>query len=186
MSRKMKEMHDLEKRVVLCQIESVRDTFKQDSSNDAKLTLLQNTLHIVEKNKATFGKVKNMSSLEKNRIALNLISSVKLNEKAYRFHQQQNIAKNLRHQEDCVAQKLYKKFGSSITPQVPTPKPDGVSQKFTSGQSMKTLRQRIQFEEEDDKQDLQIQIGGKTIQNFFVNQKDFEDMSEQQLSSRKS
>ena len=92
----------------------MRDTFKQDSSDDAKLTLLQNTLHIVEKNKATFGKVKNMSSLEKNRIALNLISSVKQNEKAYRYNQQLSIAKNLRHQDDYVNQKLYKKFGSAI------------------------------------------------------------------------
>lgn len=44
----MKEMRDLEKRVVICQIESVRDTFKADKSNDAMLTILENTLHIVE------------------------------------------------------------------------------------------------------------------------------------------
>lgn len=48
MTRKIKEMKDLEKRVVLCQIETVRNTFKKDESNDAKLTLLENTLHIVE------------------------------------------------------------------------------------------------------------------------------------------
>lgn len=48
MTRKIKEMKDQEKRVVLCQIESVRETFKADFSDDAKLVLLQNTLHIVE------------------------------------------------------------------------------------------------------------------------------------------
>lgn len=48
MMRKMKEMRDLDKRVVLCQIETVRNTFKKDFSNEAKLTLLESTLHIVE------------------------------------------------------------------------------------------------------------------------------------------
>ena len=48
MMRKLKELRDLEKKVVLCQIENVRNTFKKDYSNEAKLTLLENTLHIVE------------------------------------------------------------------------------------------------------------------------------------------
>lgn len=91
MSRKMKEMRDLEKRVVICQIESVRDTFKADMSNDAMLTILENTLHIVEQNRTTLGKVKNMSSLEKNRIALNLISGIKQSEKNYLVEQERNI-----------------------------------------------------------------------------------------------
>jgi hypothetical protein len=73
----MKEARDLEKQVVLCQIENVRRTFVGDASSDAKLSILENTLCIVDKNKHTLGKVKNMSSLEKNRIALNLISSLK-------------------------------------------------------------------------------------------------------------
>lgn len=80
MMKKLKEMRELEKRVVMCQIESVSNTFKKDPSKEAKLTLLENTLHIVEQNRATLGKVKNMSSLEKNRIALNLISSLKHSE----------------------------------------------------------------------------------------------------------
>ncbi len=83
MMRKMKELKEEEHQVVLCQIQAVRDTFRRDSSDDAKLTLLQNTLGIVDKNKATLGKVKNMSSLEKNRIALNLISSIKNREHGY-------------------------------------------------------------------------------------------------------
>lgn len=90
-------MRDLDRRVVLCQIESVRDTFKKDFSNDAKLTLLENTLHIVDMNRASLGRIKNMSSLEKNRIALNLISSVKHNEAAYQVEKGKIIAKNLRH-----------------------------------------------------------------------------------------
>ena len=110
MTRKMKEMRDLERRVVLCQIESVRDTFKKDFSNDAKLTLLENTLHIVEQNRATLGKVKNMSSLEKNRIALNLISSVKHNEQNYSSEKQRIIAKNMKHQEEIFNQQFYRKY----------------------------------------------------------------------------
>lgn len=61
----------------MCQIENVNNNTKRDPSKESKLVLLENTLHIVEKNRATLGKVKNMSSLEKNRIALNLISSLK-------------------------------------------------------------------------------------------------------------
>ena len=79
----MKEVRDIDKQVVMCQIESVRKTFQKDYSNDAKLSILENTLYIVDKNKSNFGKVKNMSSLEKNRIALNLISSLKHKDKLY-------------------------------------------------------------------------------------------------------
>jgi hypothetical protein len=110
MTRKIKEMKDLEKRVVLCQIETVRDTFKKDASNDAKLTLLENTLHIVEQNRATLGKMKNMSSLEKNRIALNLIANVKHNEMHYELERQRVISKNLKHQEEIFNQDFYKKY----------------------------------------------------------------------------
>lgn len=77
MMRKMKEVRDLERQVVICQIESVRDSLKKDRSDDAKLSILENALHIVDKNKQSFGKVKNMSSLEKNRIALNLLPSLR-------------------------------------------------------------------------------------------------------------
>ena len=110
MSRKIKEMKDLEKRVVLCQIESVRDTFKKDKSNDAKLTLLENTLYIVNQNRMTLGKVKNMSSLEKNRIALNLIANVKHNEKNFEYEKQKIINKNLKHQEEIFNHEFYKKY----------------------------------------------------------------------------
>lgn len=57
----------------MCQIQSARNMLIKDHSNDAKLNLLEKALYIVEKNKASLGKVKNMSSLEKNRIALNLL-----------------------------------------------------------------------------------------------------------------
>lgn len=73
----------------------MRNTFKRDFSNDAKLTLLENTINIVDKNRATLGKVKNMSSLEKNRIALNLISSLKHSDQGYNNDLNKNIAKNM-------------------------------------------------------------------------------------------
>jgi hypothetical protein len=77
MMRKMKEIRDTDKRIVLCQVEMMRNNLLRDQSNDAKLAILENTIHIVNKNKGTFGKVKSMSSLEKNRIALNLLTSLK-------------------------------------------------------------------------------------------------------------
>jgi hypothetical protein len=95
----MKEIKDLERRVVMCQIESVNNMFKRDQSSDAKLTLLENTINIVEANRATLGKVKNMSSLEKNRIALNLIATLKHNDKVYQDEKDRNIAKNMRYQD---------------------------------------------------------------------------------------
>eukprot|EP00347_Sterkiella_histriomuscorum_P005627 403355874 len=107
----MKEMRDLDKKVVLSQIEKVRNTFKRDYSNEAKLTLLENTINIVDKNRATLGKVKNMSSLEKNRIALNLISSLKHTDQNYNNDQRMNIAKNMKHQQDISDIKYNRKFG---------------------------------------------------------------------------
>jgi hypothetical protein len=77
MMRRMKEIKDTDKRIVLCQVEMMRNTLLQDQSKDSKLAILESTIHIVNKNKGTFGKVKTMSSLEKNRIALNLLTSVK-------------------------------------------------------------------------------------------------------------
>ena len=77
MMRKLKGLKEVEKQIVMCQIESARNLYVKDISNDAKLNLLEKTINIVEKNKGTLGKVKTMSSLEKNRIALNLLSSLK-------------------------------------------------------------------------------------------------------------
>lgn len=66
------------------------------------MTLLENTINIVDKNRATLGKVKNMSSLEKNRIALNLISTLKHNDTNYHSNLNKNIAKNLKHQQEIT------------------------------------------------------------------------------------
>ena len=51
-----------------------------------------------------------MSSLEKNRIALNLISNVKHNEKSYEIERQKIINKNLKHQEEIFNIDFYKKY----------------------------------------------------------------------------
>ena len=58
----------------------------------------------------TLGKVKNMSSLEKNRIALNLIANVKHNEKNFEYEKQKIINKNLKHQEEIFNHEFYKKY----------------------------------------------------------------------------
>ena len=77
MIKKMKDMRDADRQVVMCQIESVRDKLRKDVSKEATLSLLQATMGIVERHKAELGIFKNMSSLEKNRMALNLISSMR-------------------------------------------------------------------------------------------------------------
>ena len=59
------------------------------------MNLLEKAIYIVEKNKASLGKVKNMSSLEKNRIALNLITSLKQSEKGYNENKNKVVNKNV-------------------------------------------------------------------------------------------
>ena len=75
MMRKIKEIKETEKMIVMSKIQTVRDIFKNDESRDVKLQILQNALYFVNQSKSNFGGMtnKNMSSLEKNRIALNLI-----------------------------------------------------------------------------------------------------------------
>ena len=51
MMRKMKEIKEDERWVVMCQIESVKKNFHKDSSKDAKLYILENAIHVVDKNK---------------------------------------------------------------------------------------------------------------------------------------
>lgn len=62
---------------MLWQIESVRNIYDKDKSEDAKLHIIENAITLVDKNKQSLGKFKNMSSLEKNRIALNMLQSLK-------------------------------------------------------------------------------------------------------------
>lgn len=73
MMKKMKELKNAERQVVLWQIESVRNIYNNDKSEDAKLHIIENAITCVDKNKNCLGKFKNMSSLEKNRIALNML-----------------------------------------------------------------------------------------------------------------
>ena len=69
--------------MVLWQIESVRNIYNEDTSEDAKLHIIENAINLVDKNKTCLGKFKNMSSLEKNRIALNILQSLKQKDKMY-------------------------------------------------------------------------------------------------------
>lgn len=77
MMKKMKELKNAERQVVMWQIESVRNIYNKDTSDDAKLHIIENAISLVDKNKTCLGKFKNMSSLEKNRIALNMLQSLK-------------------------------------------------------------------------------------------------------------
>lgn len=83
MIKKLKDNRDAERQIVMCQIQSVRDLTSADKSKDAKLNLLEKAIYIVDKHKMSLGKVKNMSSLEKNRIALNLISTLRQRDEYY-------------------------------------------------------------------------------------------------------
>lgn len=90
----------------MCQIENAQTLLGKDTSKDAKLTLLEKAIHIVDTHKMALGKVKNMSSLEKNRIALNLISSVRQKDTHYKSDKVKAIANNMRHQEEVSSKKL--------------------------------------------------------------------------------
>jgi hypothetical protein len=74
----------------------VRDLLKTDSSKDSKLNILENAINLVDRNKSNFGKIKNMSSLEKNRIALNLLSNLKQNDRFYQDQQSKAVLQNLK------------------------------------------------------------------------------------------
>lgn len=78
-------------------MESVRNIYDQDKSEDAKLHIIENAIMLVDKNKTCLGKFKNMSSLEKNRIALNMLQSLKQKDKLYQFEKGRAIDRNLRH-----------------------------------------------------------------------------------------
>lgn len=84
MMRRLKEIREADKQIVMCQVETIKNKLSNDHSNDAKLAILENTIQIVNKNKGTFGKVKSMSSLEKNRIALNLLTNINQADSVYR------------------------------------------------------------------------------------------------------
>lgn len=92
----MKDLKDLERNVVLSRVETVRNVLAEDKSQDSKLTLLENAISIVGINKESFGKVTNLSSLEQNRIALGLISSLQSKQPHYTRHQSQQVLSNMK------------------------------------------------------------------------------------------
>jgi len=79
MMRKIKEVKDAERGVILNSIQHVRDVLEDSNQHkDTQLVILQKALSAVENTKGNMGYArKNISSLEKNRIALGLISSCK-------------------------------------------------------------------------------------------------------------
>ena len=70
---------------MLWKIESVRNIYNKQSDEDAKLNIIENAINMVDKNKASLGKHKNMSSLEKNRIALNMLQTLKFKDMNYQI-----------------------------------------------------------------------------------------------------
>lgn len=97
--RRLKEVKDLDMEIVKSQVQSVCDSKVRDLSHDVKLEILQSTINIVEKYKQTFGKTKQMSSLEKNRIALNLLQTMKQGDKAYQEKKHNALQRNVSYQE---------------------------------------------------------------------------------------
>lgn len=73
----------------------MRSLFVYDTSKDSKLSILEKAINLVDKNKSNFGKTKNMSSLEKNRLALNLLSNLKQRDKDYQEVKDKAIGKNM-------------------------------------------------------------------------------------------
>lgn len=97
MMKKMKELKDIDRKVIMCQIESVRNRYEEDKRKEAKLTVIENAIQVVDKNKKQLGKYRSMSSLEKNRIALNMITNCRKNDKKYMYAKDQAIKRNLIH-----------------------------------------------------------------------------------------
>jgi hypothetical protein len=91
----LKSLKDIDKQVMLYQIQSMRNIYQNDSSKDAKLTILENAISVVGRNKDCLGKVKSMSSLEKNRIALNMISVLRDREREYRSEKEEAVKRNI-------------------------------------------------------------------------------------------
>jgi len=76
--RKMKEVREQERQIIMQKVQSVKNIFDKDETKDAKLVILERTLGVIDSNKGNLGhKVRNMSQLEKNRIALNMIQTCK-------------------------------------------------------------------------------------------------------------
>ena len=76
--RMIKQYKEDDKLVVLNQIFETKKNYQRDPSNDAKLSVLEKAIAIVDKNKETLGQhgSKSMSSLQKNRLALGLMSTM--------------------------------------------------------------------------------------------------------------
>lgn len=94
MMKKIRDMKEFQKDVVLWQIKSVKDLYKKDQSKEATLNIIENAINVVDKNKIQLGKHKNMSSLEKNRLALNLLSNIKHKDADYVEMENKAIERN--------------------------------------------------------------------------------------------
>ena len=51
MMKKMRDMKEFQKDVVLWQIKSVKDLYRKDESKEATLNILENAINVVNKNK---------------------------------------------------------------------------------------------------------------------------------------
>ena len=51
MMKKIRDMREFQRSVVLWQIQSVKDLYKKDESKEATLTILENAINVVDRNK---------------------------------------------------------------------------------------------------------------------------------------
>lgn len=78
--KKMKEIREMDRRAVLYQIQNVQKTLEADPSYESKTNIIENAINIVDRNKSSLAvgcQRLNLSQLEKNRIALGLLRTVK-------------------------------------------------------------------------------------------------------------
>jgi hypothetical protein len=58
--------------------------------------VIDNAIKIVDRNKKCLGKTKNMSSLEKNRIALNILTNIKEKDEDYIHEKNDAVERNMK------------------------------------------------------------------------------------------
>lgn len=95
--RKMKEVREFDRKVVLHQIETIQRSHEEHPSHEGKTNVIENAINVVTRNKSSLAvgcmrkEGLNLSQLEMNRIALGLLDSVKRREKFMRDKENEPI-----------------------------------------------------------------------------------------------
>ena len=75
----------------------MKDLYQKDESKEAKLNIIENAINVVDRNKENLKIHRNMSSLQKNRIALNMLSNIKHKDPEYVKEEAAAIQRNFNH-----------------------------------------------------------------------------------------